>query len=152
MFSQSYNKMEIGNMLFGNSRGKFCISREKYEDAFQKFLSICGFDSYGNIENEEIERLYCTTDYEEEPNKNETKYIEHAHIFDNGIFELRAYYWGDSEKLSSKPNFVYKPDNIEISWYKYPLRDSYANIQLSFDYFCSILKKCAMSLNKVLDI
>lgn len=154
ILEQPYHDIEIGNLIFGNSRGDYCVSRDKWEEAFLKFLTQCGFDSYGHINDEEIERLYCTTDYVPQIKtlENGTQYTEHVHLFSNDTFELRPYYWGDNEVLANKPNFVYKPDLVEISWYKYPLRDSYSNKQLTFKYFCDMLKICANSLGKKVNI
>lgn len=154
ILEQPYHDIEMGNLIFGNSRGEFCVSRDKWEEYFLKFLTQCGFDSYGHINDEEIERLYCVTDYvpEQKILDDGTKYTEHIHLFSNDTFELRPYYWGDNEVLAKKPNFIYKPSNIEISWYKYPLRDAYSNKQLTLDELYTILKECAKSLNKTLHI
>jgi hypothetical protein len=34
-----------------------------------------------------------------------------------------------------KPNFLYKPINFQIKWYKYPLRDSYMNQNITYKEF-----------------
>lgn len=47
-----------------------------------------------------------------------------------------------------EPNFVYKPTEYEIDWYKYPLRDSYANKELTLEEFKEILNKCKESIKK----
>lgn len=143
LLKKPYHEMEIGNLLFGNSRGEYCLPRGEWQVLFQKFLDICGFDSYGNIEDEELERKYTKTELDEE---------YHVHFFENELFVIRPYYWGDSEEFMKKHNFIYKPDNLEIDWYKYPLRDSYSNKQLVFEDFYRILQKCAKSLGKELNI
>ena len=68
-------------------------------------------------------------------------------IFENEVFAIRPYYWGNDEEEMAKPNFVYKPDNLEIRWYKYPLRDSYSNQELTVDDFKVILNNCEKSIN-----
>lgn len=40
------------------------------------------------------------------------------------------------------PNFVYKPTGYELEWYKYPLRDSYANMEVSEKEFIEMILKC----------
>lgn len=47
-----------------------------------------------------------------------------------------------------KPNFHYKPLGFEIRWYKYPLRDSYMNMDISLEEFASIIDECIKSLNR----
>jgi hypothetical protein len=53
-----------------------------------------------------------------------------------------------AECLLVKPNFLYKPTGYEINWYKYPLRDSYANKKLSFRQFSEMVDACIKSLKK----
>lgn len=48
-----------------------------------------------------------------------------------------------------QPNFLYKPTDFRIEWYKYPLRDSYMNQELGIGEFTIIIKKCIESLNSV---
>ena len=64
------------------------------------------------------------------------------------VFEMRPYYWGDDEEILKLPNFVYKPENITISWYKYPMRDSYCNQDITLEKFREILKACVESYFK----
>jgi hypothetical protein len=45
-----------------------------------------------------------------------------------------------------KPNFLFKPTGFEISWYKYPLRDSWSNHRIAFDDFRAMIDQCIKSL------
>lgn len=45
-----------------------------------------------------------------------------------------------------KPNFLHKPSGFNISWYKYCLRDSYMNEDLSVKEFAKIIDDCIESL------
>lgn len=45
-------------------------------------------------------------------------------------------------------NFVYKPKGYRLQWYKYPLRDSYANQDLRKDEFKQIVDRCVESLKE----
>ena len=69
-----------------------------------------------------------------------------ATLFDNEIITILPYYWGDDDVICTLPNFVYKPTGFTLSWYKYPLRDSYMNQDLSFDAFLDILKHAQDSI------
>lgn len=45
------------------------------------------------------------------------------------------------------PNFHYKPTDYRLKWYKYPLRDSYANQKLSLKQFAAMIDDCKRSLS-----
>lgn len=45
------------------------------------------------------------------------------------------------------PNFWYKPTNLRIDWYKYPLRDSYSNREFNESELKEIFKKYNSSLS-----
>jgi hypothetical protein len=131
--------MELGNMFFGNSRGEVPIPRG------------AGYEGL-------LDALFDAID--EEENSMTSGY---GLNFANDIFETFPYYWGDctcddneglfleSEEhfdscLLLKPNFLYKPTDYQLSWYKYPLRDSYANREMSLLDFADMIKECVKSL------
>lgn len=114
--------MELGNLIFGNSRGKYAMPRGEYQDVFCKFLAANGFDGYGFREGSGDE------------------------TFENETFSIRPYYWGDDEAVAALPNFTYKPKGIQISWYKYPLRDSFCSHDITVEKLKEILDECAKSL------
>lgn len=130
---------ELGNMLFGNSRGEYLIKRG------------VGFE-------DELFRLF-----EAYAPKRDNSWREYGEEFDNEIFSVMPYYWGDcecgydekeynSENSHSKdcriarPNFLYKPTGFEIQWYKYPLRDSYSNKKITLKQFKIIIEDCIRSI------
>lgn len=128
--------MELGNLLFGHSRGKYPVPRDWRESAFQTFLKSCGFDeTYG----------YCRT-------KDDPHIIRKPKDFgyENEVFILRPYYWGYSRRKSRRPNFVFKPTGYQIKWYKYPMRDAYANMRLTDDEFNDMLEQCIKSVKHLL--
>lgn len=45
-----------------------------------------------------------------------------------------------------KPNFLHKPSGFSISWYKYPMRSSFMNENLSVQEFAKIIDSCIESL------
>lgn len=118
----SLNNLELGNLLWGHPQGKYLVPRDEWQDLFVDFLYDCGFDSYGH---------YKDKDY-----------------FANDTFEVHPYYWGDDETLIAVPNFLYKPMNFTIYWYKYPMRNAYASHNITVQEFEQILDKCYDSLTK----
>src|SRR5690348_15291655 len=114
--------MELGNLIFGHSRGEYPVPRVS---AFEEPI----FDLMETI------RKGCSP-YGDE--------------LENDIFEMYTYWWGecscraDEEDVSDgyivlhkpdcglvRPNFRFKPTGYELRWYKYALRDSYASQDLN---------------------
>ena len=116
---------ELGNLLFGNSFGEYRVDRG-LQDIFQLFLTSANFDGYGRF-------------------GNMTKANARGG-FSNKVFEINPYYWGDDEEEAIKANFIYYPDNLEIRWYKYPLRDSYSSKRVSEEYLREVLSACYKSM------
>lgn len=65
--------------------------------------------------------------------------------YSDDTFEMRPYYWGDDEEESNKVNFWHKPSNYKMTWYKYPMRDAYANMEIDANQFVQVLKDCLNS-------
>ena len=124
---------ELGNLCFGNPgrAGRYEIERD-WESIFEILLEELYSDCYGE-------------DYE------------------NDTFEMHPYYWGectcgDDDKdgaenhspdcLLMRPNFVYKPTGYKLEWYKYAMRDAYANMDLSIKEFTEMVLHCANSVEK----
>lgn len=125
--------MELGNMMFGNSRGQFPIERDGWE--------------------EELERLF------EAYADGEVNY--YGEEYENSVFLVMPYWWGDctcgagydcpehdSECKLLAPNFLYKETGFAIQWYKYPLRDSYMNQDITLGEFREIVAKCVESVEE----
>lgn len=130
MKEATIENMELGNLMFGNSRGLYHVEpRMEYQDAFCEFLYDNGWDGHA-----------LRTDGSDDP-----------YDFENDTFIVRAYYWGEDEAIAALPNFVYKPTDLEISWYKYPMRDAYSNQDIAIEDFKAILKSCQDSLAKTED-
>ena len=118
--------MELGNLIFGHSRGEYPVPHE-WTDTFVEFLDSVGCDCYGN----------CTLP--EKRNKRGG--------ITTTIFKTSSYKWFTDDNECEHPNFVFFPTGYELRWYKYPLRDSYANQQLTYEQFAAMLVKCRKSLN-----
>ena len=120
--------MELGNFVFGHSRGEFQIERG------------VGFE-------EELERLFNSYDP-----KRDNSWREYGSDFENETFMVHRYCWCEEDDCpwcnAEKPNFLYKPLGFEIMWYKYPLRDSYSNAKISLNKFRKIIDDCIGSLGK----
>lgn len=128
MNKATIENMELGNLMFGNSRGEYAVKpRGDYQDAFFAFLDANGWDGHA-IRVDDL--------------------VDDPYVFENDVFIVRAYYWGDDETIAELPNFVYKPTGLEISWYKYPMRDAYSNQDISLDAFVEILAKCERSMKE----
>lgn len=124
MKKATFEDMELGNMMFGNSRGVYHVEpRRDYQDPFCKFLDRAGFDFYGY-------------------------YKDGSNYYENDVFIIRAYYWGEDDEIAELPNFVYKPTGLEIRWYKYPMRDAYSNQDVGVEDFMGLLEACEKSMQK----
>lgn len=130
--------MELGNMLFGHSRGEFPVPRT--EDLYMQLVRL--FDAYA-------------------PDRDNS-WREYGVAFENEVFSVMPYWWGDctcgmEEKEEvclddcayNRPNFHYKPEDIRVDWYKYPLRGSYSNILLTPKLLEGIVDVCIASLECV---
>ena len=125
--------MELGNMLFGNSRGEFPIpDRESWQNIFWEYFGDY-FDYHACYMNSTEDSSH-TTD---------------RGGYENDIFLINPYYWGEDEKIAEQPNFIYKPTEFEMQWYKYPLRDTYMNQNISLEYAEKIWKFCIESMKEV---
>ena len=128
--------MELGNMLFGNSRGEFPVPRT--EEFYAQLVRL--FDAYAAERN--------------------NSWREYGVAFENEVFSVTPYYWGDctcgmEEKdkpctddcMYNRPNFHYKTYDVQVQWYKYPLRDSYSNVPLTPELLGGIVDACIDSLS-----
>ena len=124
MIPAMIENMELGNLIFGNSRGLYqVVPRNEYQDVFCNFLYNNGWDGHAI-------------------------FGDGAQEYENDTFLIRPYYWGEDEDIAALPNFVYKPTGLEISWYKYPMRDAYSNQDVSVETFVEILADCERSMKE----
>lgn len=168
--------MELGNMLFGHSRGEFRVDRG-LTTVFIEYLEKMNFSSYGTYEGSD----------------------HNGFAFENDVFRIQPYWWGECECFTDvckcckcppaqaehachdadcrlrddetnhenncifadeskmvhkpdcfegKPNFTFKPTGFELSWYKYPFRDSYSSEKLTAKKLVDMMEVCLKSLEK----
>ena len=124
MNKATIENMELGNLMFGNSRGEYAVPRDdQYQKPFIDWLFAHGFDGYGIHDSG-------------------------ADEIDTDVFIIRPYYWGEDEEIADLPNFEYKPTGLKISWYKYPMRDAYSNQDISPEQFKEILDDCGNAMEE----
>lgn len=125
--------MELGNFVFGNSRGKYPIDRENIQPIFERFCELAKIDCYGYVYDSKSPAVK----YEvfNDPTNITIK---------SPTFTIRRYYWGEDENVANLPNFIC--GGIEICWYKYMLRDAYSNVELTPDIVKEMLNRCLVSL------
>ncbi|KEI84177.1 hypothetical protein N493_20075 (plasmid) [Clostridium botulinum B2 433] len=118
--------MELGNLLFGNSRGAFKFPDRQLANS-SEWEALC--------KKAKISIFY-----------GDPEVSRDFYGFDNEVFTVRPYCWDDDEEKAELPNFVYKPTGFEIKWYKYAFRDSYMNQNLTPLQILDIFKKCSESI------
>ena len=127
--------MELGNMMFGNSRGEVPVPRGAgYEDELIRLFEAYAFND---------------------------SMLHYGPEFENDVFEVHPYWWGGctcgadeqydwpehtADCKEVVPNFWYKPTDYQLQFYKYPLRDAYANRAVSLREFAAIIDACIESL------
>ena len=126
--------MELGNMIFGNSRGTYEFPDRDLVDSkeWRSLLSLAcdgDFYGYGGEHFPHNERGGVTTE----------------------LFEINPYYWGECDCVGEehapdcpclRHNFTYKPTGFWIDWYKYPFRDSYMSEDISKRQLKRMWKNC----------
>jgi len=125
--------MELGNAVFGHSRGEHPIDRDVFQDPFCYYLDLMGLNNWDS------------TWYD----------------YKNEVFEYRPYAWScecenyteDSYNIDHdcefiKPNFKHYKSGLIINWYKYPLRDSYSSFPLTPFSLHDIMEDCLESIRK----
>ena len=117
--------MELMNLIFGFSRGRYPLDRDALQDVFVEGLESLGYDGHG------IQRI-------------QDKDLIPAH---DDLFAVHSYWWGDEDAPEARrPNFAIPSKGIEVRWYKYALRDAYANVDLSPDEWRAIFAELSAEL------
>lgn len=118
--------MELGNLLFGNSRGDYAVDR-RLEEAFVAALNAAGFDDDGHCQTWTSETPIPA------PYNSEATATPH--------YVVQPYVRDDRDSATICPNFFDRITGLKLRWYKHPLRDSYANYDLNEEMLDSILER-----------
>lgn len=82
--------MELGNLVFGNSRGEFKINRSFYDEIFRPLFTSTYLDQFGDAQ------------------------------FENSTFVVNPYYWGECtcgyDKLEEQANITHTTDCYHYSY------------------------------------
>lgn len=141
--------MELGNAMFGNSRGEHPVDRSLQELFQTEILYALGMDGYG--------------EFREKLPEGWTELSPVGHT--NGVYTVRPYFWGDcSEECVSAdlpdheciptcpcvlPNFEHHPSGFTLKWYKYSLRDSYSSAPLTAELIMAMSPSPALDNKEV---
>lgn len=111
----------------------------------EKYMSVIGA-CLNKISNE-----MCRLFWNENQKEYDSPFLNTGNYYKNDTFEVRAYYWGDDEKLIALPNFKYK--DFEVRWYKHSDRCTIAskNSELTLDFLADMMKDCIFSLRRDYD-
>lgn len=109
--------------------GMHGIPRDWREDMFHETLATLGISSYGYAEEGEAGEWLKPYEVDGDCGDGLSPHYE----IRTPLFVFRPFYWGDDDAVYGLPNFEWLPWHLEISWYKWPLRDGRSNIALSDD-------------------
>jgi len=113
---------EIGKAVFGAPWGEYDFDSMKDSEIIEYMLRIISYFATDQP---------CYSGY-----------------FENDVFALRPYYWGDDEEEAQRPNFLHKKSGLEIRWYKYIGRGMSVNRKICPKCFLEIFVDCLKSLFK----
>ena len=132
-------KVAMANTHWEGKDGRWIVPRNHLQDRFAEMMEHIGCDIYGYAQESKI-KAFAVGD--------EADGIGVAHyVIDTPLFTIRPYWWGDCESDAERavmrlPNFEFKPFELEISWYKYPMRNAYANCRLTDDEWDAMCTAC----------
>lgn len=141
---------------------KYEVNRD-FQDMFVRLLDRMNIDGHGIFVGNKQSDI-----------KKEYQEVFNQRGYENDIFYIRPYNWdgisysdcscGLDDKLEESGlseyecgfhskdctawnvNFYYKPTNLKIEWYKYPLRSAFSNQIVEKDVLRSILNDCINSI------
>lgn len=121
-------KPELGQACFGCPTSEFACG--EFVEAGLRYL--CN-------EIERVEWNIRQEQFESPSSNNGSEYNTYA-------FQMRAYYWGEDEKLQALPNF--SCDGLEVRWYKYLGRGMSMNKEIDANEFFKIIDKCLKAVRE----
>lgn len=160
-------KKEIGKSILEDLRTKsikgieqcelYEVERPGIQELFCESIEDMGFDSYGFYDRLENEELWFENDtfmlrpysWSESDcscgldDREEEYYLTNGKRKELGLHAIDCY--NCSDRIV---NFWYKPTNLKIYWYKYPMRSAYANQKINYNYLRAVLDNCKDSMKK----
>lgn len=127
LYNLSNNNLELGNIAFNTNKNQN-YRCPNYIVALLFYL------------NKQLERVMFNKNQKE----YESPFMNTGNYFENDIFKVQAYSWNDD--IEQEYNFLYKPENIKISWYKYLGRDTTINNLYNPNIIINMFDKCLNSL------
>lgn len=120
--------MELGNLLFGHSRGAHPIDPDgPAADRMSDLLGALGVDNYGRPDDRTVRRM-GRVGYPWATNRG----VDVTDPSGRTILLTRAYWWGDdADPQADLPNLEVPALDLTVRWYKYMWRDAYANRPLT---------------------
>ena len=126
--------MEIGNALFGHSRGNYAIdSTSRAADLLSDTFTELGITERGRVDedNRQIIEPLINTVLKETDRGVDVRNPQSGHL----LMRIRSYWWGDDEDTvqAEAPNLEMPAVDVKIRWYKYWCRDAYANRPFTYE-------------------
>ncbi|MBT1162126.1 hypothetical protein [Bifidobacterium sp. SO1] len=127
--------MELGNLLFGNSRGEYPVDRTSEPCDLLEWLLIglgCDINGSGRLD-EDVRRRMEHAGFQPDWLVETTRGIDlHDPVSGERLLRTRAYWWDNGDDPEAKlPNLEIPALGFSLDWYKYMFRDSYANRPLT---------------------
>lgn len=125
--------MELGNALFGHSRGQFHVERtSELCSLLSDLLTGLGLSSYGHLDDMVVERMRDARVHYDWLKATDRGVDVHDPLSHKLLLRTRAYWWGDGDDPQADlPNLEIPDLDFTLSWYKYAFRDSYTNQALT---------------------
>lgn len=111
--------------------GTHGIPRDWREDMFGQTLDAIGINIYGYRDEEDGRDTAWLAKYEVDGDCGDG--LPPHYEIRTPLFVIRPFYWGDDDEVYRLPNFEWLPWHLEVSWYKWPLRDARSNLSLTDD-------------------
>lgn len=126
--------MELGNLLFGHSRGEYELNRGSAAcDLLGDIGPQCGLDGWSRLDEDVAVRMDeagFTPDWLVETPRGVDLHHPMTGVL---LARTRAYWWdGDDAVQTALPNLEIPALELEIRWYKHAFRDAYANQPFTF--------------------
>lgn len=163
---KKYNnlKLEVGRSVINELKSnpireiEYCdlysVDRDNIQRLFCQKIMDMGFDSDGSYDGLKPDEWFendtfllrpynwgdsdCSCGLDDEEAEYSFNNNEHR---DLGFHAIDCYSCADRIV-----NFWYKPTNLKITWYKYPMRSAYSNQNVDVDYINAVLDDCKNSM------